>query len=122
MPGQRTVCSGKRGISIDLPFAVGCECRPGPATGSPRLADALALNLKVLDDDRNFFPKYNVSLVLTREIAKEYPQIADLVAPVAEKLTDKVLLQLNAQIDVEGREPADVAWEWLKKEGFVTDK
>ena len=37
----------------------------------------------MLEDDRNFFPKYNVSLVLTEEIAKEYPQIADLVAPVA---------------------------------------
>ena len=33
-----------------------------------------------------------------------------------------MLLQLNAQIDVEGREPADVAYDWLKKEGFVTDK
>jgi osmoprotectant transport system substrate-binding protein len=81
----------------------------------------VALDLKVLEDDRNFFPKYNVSLVLTDEIAEEYPQIADLVGPVAEKLTDKVLLQLNAQIDVDGREPADVAWDWLKKEGFVTE-
>ena len=43
----------------------------------------VALDLKVLEDDRNFFPKYNVSLVLTKEVAKEYPQIADLVAPVA---------------------------------------
>ncbi len=82
----------------------------------------VALDLKVLEDDRNFFPKYNVSLVLTDEVAKKYPQIADLIAPVAEKLTDEVLLQLNAEIDVEGREEADVAFEWLKKEGFVTDQ
>ncbi len=82
----------------------------------------LALHLKVLDDDRNFFPKYNVSLVLTEEIAKKYPQIADLVAPVTAKLTNEVLLKLNAEVDVKGREPADVAYEWLKKEGFVTDK
>ena len=41
---------------------------------------------------------------------------------MSEKLTNEVLLKLNAQIDVEGREPADVAYEWLKKEGFVTDK
>ena len=82
----------------------------------------IALHLKVLDDDRNFFPKYNVSLVLTDEIAKEYPQIADLIAPVAAKLTNPVLLRLNAEIDVDGREPADVAYDWLKKEGFVTDK
>jgi osmoprotectant transport system substrate-binding protein len=33
-----------------------------------------------------------------------------------------VLLKLNAQIDVDGREPADVAYEWLKKEGFVADR
>ena len=82
----------------------------------------LALHLRVLDDDRNFFPKYNVSLVLTDATAKKYPQIADLIAPVAEKLTNKVLLRLNAEIDVTGKEPAEVAYDWLKKEGFVTDK
>ncbi len=82
----------------------------------------LALDLKVLEDDRNFFPKYNVSLVLTKDIADKYPQIADLIAPVTEKLTNDVLLKLNAEIDVTGREPADVAFEWLKKEGFVTDR
>jgi osmoprotectant transport system substrate-binding protein len=82
----------------------------------------LALNLKVLEDDRNFFPKYNVTLVLNEDTYKEYPQIADLVGPVSEKLTNAVLLRLNAQIDVDGQEPADVAFNWLKKEGFVTDK
>ncbi len=82
----------------------------------------LALNLKVLEDDRNFFPKYNVTLVLNQDTAKAYPQIADLIAPVSKKLTNAVLLRLNAEIDVKGREPADVAYEWLKKEGFVTEK
>ncbi len=82
----------------------------------------LALNLKVLEDDRNFFPKYNVTLVLNEDTYKQYPQIADLVGPVSAKLTNAVLLKLNAQIDVEGQEPADVAFNWLKKEGFVTDK
>ena len=80
----------------------------------------LALNLKVLEDDRNFFPKYNVSLVLTDKIAKQYPQIAELIKPVAAKLTNDVLLKLNAEIDVTGKEPAQVAFAWLKKEGFVT--
>ncbi len=82
----------------------------------------VALDLQVLEDDREFFPKYNVSFVLTEETAKEHPQIEDLMAPVSEKLTNDVLLKLNAQIDVDGREPADVAFEWLKQEGFVTDE
>jgi osmoprotectant transport system substrate-binding protein len=82
----------------------------------------IALNLRVLEDDRSFFPKYNVSLVLNQQTAEKYKQIADIIKPVSEKLTNKVLLRLNADIDVNGREPADVAFEWLKKEGFVEDE
>ena len=82
----------------------------------------LALNLKVLEDDRNFFPKYNVSLVVQNHTYQDYPQIKDLFAPVTAKLTNPVLLKLNAKIDVEGQEPAAVAYDWLKKEGFVTGK
>ena len=80
----------------------------------------VALDLKVLADDREFFPKYNVALVLTDDTKKKYPQIEDLMAPVTKKLTNEVLLKLNAQIDVNGDEPADVAFQWLKKEGFLT--
>ena len=80
----------------------------------------VALDLKVLADDREFFPKYNVALVLTDDTKKKYPQIEDLMAPVTKKLTNKVLLKLNAQIDVNGDEPADVAFQWLKEEGFLT--
>ena len=82
----------------------------------------VALDLKVLEDDRNFFPKYNVSLVLNAEASRSTRRSPTWSAPVARKLTNKVLLQLNAQIDVEGQEPADVAYKWLKKEGFVTDQ
>lgn len=78
-----------------------------------------ALDLQVLEDDRDFFPAYNVSVVVREEVLEEHPQIRDLFAPVAKKLNDETLIELNAQIDVEGREPADVAFEWLKSEGFI---
>ncbi|MET9310234.1 glycine betaine ABC transporter substrate-binding protein [Kribbella sp. NPDC003505] len=56
----------------------------------------------------------------TRCCAWEYPQLRDLLQPVSDKLTDEVLIDLNAQVDVDGREPADVAMDWLVKEGFVS--
>jgi osmoprotectant transport system substrate-binding protein len=80
----------------------------------------LALHLKVLKDDKNFFPIYNVSLVVRDDTMQDYPQIADLIAPVAKKLTNKVLLRLNAEVDVDGREPTDVAHDWLVDEGFIS--
>lgn len=39
---------------------------------------------------------------------------------MSDKLTDEVLIDLNAQGDVDGREPADVDLDWLVKEGFVS--
>ncbi len=79
----------------------------------------LALHLQVLDDDRKYFPNYNVSLVVRDSVLRAHPQIKQLIEPVTKKLTNDVLLKLNAEIDVEGREPADVAAEWLRKEGFL---
>ncbi|MFW6775241.1 glycine betaine ABC transporter substrate-binding protein [Nocardioides sp. CPCC 205120] len=80
----------------------------------------LALDLTVLEDDQQYFPKYNVSLVVRQEVAEEHPEIEDLMAPVTEALTDEVLIELNARVDVDGEEPADVAYDWLLEEGFIS--
>lgn len=78
-----------------------------------------ALDLTVLDDDRKFFPIYNVAVVVREETLTENPQIAELFAPVSRKLTDETLIELNGRIDVDGQEPAEVAYDWLVQEGFV---
>jgi osmoprotectant transport system substrate-binding protein len=93
------------------------ECTFGEVfTTDGRIA---SLNLTPLDDDKSFFPKYNASLVVRQEVLKDHPQIADLFAPVAEALTNDVIAKLNRKVDVDGREPADVAHEWLVQQGFL---
>ncbi|MGO1053768.1 glycine betaine ABC transporter substrate-binding protein [Crossiella sp. CA198] len=79
----------------------------------------LALDLVVLADDRNFFPRYNASVTLRKETAGAHPQIAEVLRPVAAKLTNEVVLKLNAEVDVDGKDPAEVARDWLVREGFV---
>jgi osmoprotectant transport system substrate-binding protein len=79
----------------------------------------VALHLTPLEDDRSFFPKYNGCLVVTKSVVDKYPQIAELFAGVSRKLTNDVLLKLNAKVDVDGEEPAQVAFDWLKSQGFI---
>jgi osmoprotectant transport system substrate-binding protein len=79
----------------------------------------VALHLTPLEDDKGFFPKYNASLVVRQETLKSHPQIAELFAPVAQKLTNGVIAKLNREVDVDGREPADVAHEWLVQQGLL---
>lgn len=77
------------------------------------------LDLRVLEDDREFFPLYNLSFVAKTSFLEKHPEVADIFAPVLSKLTNEVMLELNAKVDVEGEDPAIVARDWLKSEGLV---
>ncbi|PCN47300.1 glycine/betaine ABC transporter substrate-binding protein [Curtobacterium sp. 'Ferrero'] len=79
-----------------------------------------SLGLEVLEDDKGFFPAYNVAPVLSTATLEEYPQLEDVYDQISPELTDATLQELNRQVDVEGREPADVAFDWMVKEGFIT--
>jgi osmoprotectant transport system substrate-binding protein len=79
-----------------------------------------SLDLAVLEDDRAYFPAYNVSPVVLTETLEEHPEIADVFAEISPRLTDDVMIELNRRVDVEGEDPADVALDWLVSEGLVT--
>jgi osmoprotectant transport system substrate-binding protein len=78
-----------------------------------------ALDLTVLEDDKRFFPNYNVCSVWRQDLLRQYPQIADLINPVAAELDDETLIELNGRIDVDGETPAAVAEDWLRSSGFI---
>ncbi|MFB9906546.1 glycine betaine ABC transporter substrate-binding protein [Allokutzneria oryzae] len=80
----------------------------------------LALDLATTEDDKQFFPRYNAALNIRQETHEQHPQIAEVLKPVADKLTNDAMLKLNAQVDVDGKDPADVARGWLVEQGFVT--
>ncbi len=77
-----------------------------------------ALGLKVLEDDKHFFPNYNAALTLKQELLTKYPKIAAYIAPVAAKLDNDTMTALNAKVDAEGQDPGDVADEWVKSQGL----
>lgn len=79
----------------------------------------LSLHLTVLKDDKAFFPLYNLTEVINGKLLAAHPVLKQIFAKVNPKITNKAMLRLNAQVDVDGKEPALVAHDWLVKEGFV---
>jgi osmoprotectant transport system substrate-binding protein len=79
-----------------------------------------SLDLTVLEDDRGFFPAYNVAPVVYTQTLEEHPQIADVFAQITPLITDEVMIELNRRVDVDGEEPADVAHDWMRSEGLVS--
>ncbi|MBD4644051.1 glycine/betaine ABC transporter substrate-binding protein, partial [Xanthomonas citri pv. citri] len=37
------------------------------------------------------------------------------------RLDNATAARLNARVDVDGEEPTQVAWDWLREEGLITD-
>jgi osmoprotectant transport system substrate-binding protein len=72
-----------------------------------------ALGLTVLKDDKGFFPPYNGSLNVRTEVLDRSPGIRELFARITPVLDDETMVSLNRQVDVDGREPDDVARRWL---------
>lgn len=78
-----------------------------------------ALQLTILTDDKQFFPVYNPAPTVRKSVYEQHPDIEKVLKPIAEALTDPVLQELNGQVDIDGKEPAEVAEEWLRTKGFI---
>lgn len=83
-------------------------------------ARTISLHLTVLDDDRKFFPSYNAAVTIRKDYLDQHPQIEQVLAPVAAKLTNQAVIQMSYQVDVLGKDWADVAKNWMVQQGFVT--
>lgn len=77
------------------------------------------LNLFVLEDDKKYFLPYSGTTVVRKPVLDAHPEIATLTATLSERLTDDVMQELNGRVDIDGEDPADVAYDWLKSEGLV---
>jgi glycine betaine/choline ABC-type transport system substrate-binding protein len=78
-----------------------------------------ALGLATLEDDLGFFPPYYAAPVVRQELLDEDPAVADVLNSLAGLLNDQTMAGLNAQVDVDGEEPEDVARAFLEEQGLI---
>lgn len=74
--------------------------------------------LKVLKDDRHFFPPYDASVVATDQILKEQPALAPLLHRLDGKIDLDTMQTLNFKVDNDLLEPAVVAKQFLQEHNY----
>jgi len=77
------------------------------------------LDLTVLQDDKKFFLPYSGTTVVRESVLKQHPEIEQLMGTISKHLTDDVMQDLNGRVDIDGQDPADVAYDWLISEKLV---
>jgi glycine betaine/choline ABC-type transport system substrate-binding protein len=77
-------------------------------------------NEVLLEDDKGMFPPYNSTFVVRKETAdKAGEDLGKTVEQVQKGLTDEVMQELNARVDLDKKTPKQVATEYLRESGLV---
>ncbi|MEC1588842.1 osmoprotectant ABC transporter substrate-binding lipoprotein OpuCC [Bacillus sonorensis] len=77
-----------------------------------------AYNLKILKDDKRFFPPYDCSPVVPEKVLKEHPELEGVINKLIGKIDTGTMQELNYEVDGKLKEPSVVAEEFLKKHNY----
>jgi osmoprotectant transport system substrate-binding protein len=73
-----------------------------------------------LEDDKKVFPPGNVTFVARKQIVdRAGPDLQKTVELVQRGLTERVLRELNARVDVDREEPRQAARAYLRESGYI---
>lgn len=78
-----------------------------------------AYGLRVLEDDRHFWPPYDAAPVVREETLRSFPQVQTALETLAGKLDVPTMQRLNYEVTGNKRNPADVAAEFLREQGLI---
>jgi glycine betaine/choline ABC-type transport system substrate-binding protein len=74
----------------------------------------------ILDDDKKFFPPYNVTFNVRNEVMETLGADGQkVIEDVQKPLTEQVMQELNARVDVDKQKPEEVAKAYLESAGFI---
>ncbi|MCL7941551.1 glycine betaine ABC transporter substrate-binding protein [Halomonas sp. ATCH28] len=74
-----------------------------------------AFDLRILEDNRSFFPAYALTPVVREETLETTPELAEQMNDLSALLDDATMASLNARVDVERETIEDVAESFLEE-------
>ncbi|HEX7986183.1 MAG TPA: glycine betaine ABC transporter substrate-binding protein [Duganella sp.] len=73
--------------------------------------------LRVLDDDRAYFPRYDAVLLYRLDAARRFPAAWKAIGQLEGRIGADDMIAMNAAAEIDGKSFADVARDWLAAHG-----
>ena len=79
-----------------------------------------SMDLAVLEDDRQFFPRYDAVVLFRTDLKKRYPEVVEELGKLASQISEAKMSELNLHVEGEDRQTENfVANEFIKSQlGF----
>jgi osmoprotectant transport system substrate-binding protein len=77
-----------------------------------------ALDLFVLEDDRQYFPPYEAVPIVGKELVTKHPEVLSSLNALSGKISDQEMQQLNYAVDGQHRDAKEVVAEFRRKKGL----
>ncbi|MBM7599651.1 osmoprotectant transport system substrate-binding protein [Virgibacillus halotolerans] len=75
-------------------------------------------DLKVLEDDKKFFPPYDASPVINNEVLKEHPEIENILEKLAGTISTEKMQEMNYLADAKLQSAEKVAKAFLEENNY----
>ncbi|KGD78089.1 glycine betaine ABC transporter substrate-binding protein [Pantoea vagans] len=76
-------------------------------------------NLKVLEDDKHFFPSYNVTPVVRQDVLASHPGLDSALNQLSAQITNEAITELNKRVDIDHESPEKVARDFLQSKNML---
>lgn len=73
-------------------------------------------DLKTLEDDRGFFPKYEAVFLYRKDLSERQPEYVQVLESLEASIPDKDMVAMNAAVKLEGNSDAEVASAFIKRQ------
>ena len=79
-------------------------------------------DLRVLEDDKSYFPPYHALPLVREETLKEYPELEEVLKSLAGMINEEAMQKMNGKVDNDGMMVEQVAHDFLVESGLIEEE
>ncbi|WP_194138532.1 glycine betaine ABC transporter substrate-binding protein [Robertmurraya kyonggiensis] len=111
--------AAKKNIDPDLQYTAAKDGEIDIITAFSTDARIDQYNLTILEDDKEFFPPYYAAPIVRQEVLDANEGLEETINKLAGILSDEKMRELNGQVNLDKKQPKDIAIEFLQSEGLI---